>query len=236
MAPAQSAILAHYSFDSDFTDGSGNGNDLTTSSGTPNITSSAGETAFGGGALNLDQSGTQEHLQIGSSFSFNGTTPWSVAWWGQRSSSSLGSQGMIAGTIANSSDFIWTPDNPSVVQGIRVRHTTSDQVDSGGIIDDNAFHHWAVSYDGLGNLTIWRDNASLGTSGFSGNLDMTHVGAGTATINNSFFGQIDELYIFDEAIDGATVDSLFTSNTVVPEPGSLALLAFGGLALIRRRR
>jgi hypothetical protein len=61
---ASAALLAHYSFDSNFTDGSGNANHLTASSGTPNVTTTTGQHVFGGGAANLDQSGTQEHLAL----------------------------------------------------------------------------------------------------------------------------------------------------------------------------
>ena len=236
---ASAALLAHYSFDSNFNSSVGT-NHLTGSSGTPNITTTTGQHVFGGGALNLDQSGTQEHLAFTATIDFTGATPWSMTWWGQRSTSSLASQGMIAGTIADSNNFVWTPNNPAVnsVEGLRLRGpntTGTNQVDYDNIVDDNAFHHWAVVYDGSGSVTVWRDNVNLGTKSFSGDVLMTHVGAGTTSINNSFFGQIDELYIFDEAIGSATVASLFNNN-VVPEPGAVSLLCLGGMLLVRRRR
>lgn len=236
-SPLSAALLAHYSFDSNFTDVSGNGNNLSGSSGTPNITTTTGEHKFGGGALNLDQSGTQEHLAFTTTISFNGTSAWSMAWWGKRSTSSLAAQGMVAGTIEDSNNFVWTPNNPAAnsIEGLRIRRTTLDQADYDNIVDNNAYHHWAVVYNGSGSVEVWRDNVSLGSKTFSGILDLTHVGAGTASINNSFYGQIDELYFFNNAINSTTVNSLFTNN-VIPEPGSLMLLGLGGLIAMRRRR
>ena len=217
-AGSEAGLLAYYPFDGDFTDASGNNNHLTISSGAPNITSASGESMIGGGALNLDQSGIQEHLSFSSPVNFNGSTPWSMAWWGKRSSSAADAQGMIAGTIADSNDFVWTPSNPAngSVEGLRLRNSTGTSTDYDRIVDDNTYHHWAVVYNGAGSVEVWRDNISLGSKSFPGNITMTHVGAGTATINNSFFGQIDELHIFDEAIDAAKVHELFTAAD--PEP------------------
>jgi hypothetical protein len=212
---AEAGLIAYYPFDSGFADASGNGNHLTASSGAPDITTTPGAFKAGGGALNLDQSGTQEHLSFSIAIDFNGTTPWSIAWWGRRGLASLTSQGVVAGTITDSNNFIWTPNNASVVQGLRLRGPNStgvNQADYGGIPDDNAYHHWAVVYNGAGSVTVWRDNASLGSKLFSGDVLMTHVGAGTASINNSFFGQIDELHIYDEAIDSSTINTLYLAG------------------------
>jgi hypothetical protein len=53
-------------------------------------------------------------------------------------------------------------------------------------------------------------------------------------------GQIDELYIYDEAISAATVNSLFNAVTgpvTIPEPAGAVLLTLGFAGLgIRRRR
>jgi hypothetical protein len=101
--------------------------------------------------------------------------------------------------------------------------------------DDGGWHHWALSADGAGSLTVYRDNVSLGTVSAVTTFNATHVGQAFTSNAQSMNGQIDELYIFNEAIDSTTVGNLFTSNTI-PEPGSLLLLGLGGLAALRRRR
>jgi hypothetical protein len=231
-------VLVHYGFDSNFNDDSGNNNHLSGSSGTPDITVAAGETAFGAGALNLDQSGTQEHLAFDTFISFAGSDAWSMSWWGKRSSNALIGQGMVVGTINNSNNFVWTPDNSDVVQGLRLRNSNGVGVDYGGIADDNEYHHWAVSYNGSNSVTAWRDGVNLGTKTWGGGIVMTHVGAGTASQTNSFYGQIDELYLFTGTLSAADVISLRDNNTLaaIPAPAALpaGLVMMAGM-LMRRR-
>lgn len=232
------SILVHYSFDSNFNDDSGNNNHLSASSGTPNITTAAGEVKFGAGALNMDQSGTEEHLAFSSTVSLTYGNAWSMSWWGQRSSSALDSQGMVAGTIAANSNFIWTPDNSSVIQGLRLRNANNNNAEYGNISDDNAFHHWAVSYNGAGQVTAWRDGVNLGSRAWGGGITLTHVGAGTTTQNNSFWGQIDELYIFSGTLTQGEVNALRANNSlIIPAPAALpaGLLMLGAITMRRRR-
>ena len=221
VAPATPVLRAYYPFDGDFTDASGNNNHLTGSSGTPDITTVGAESAVGGGALNLDQSGTQEHLAFTTPIGFTGTTAWSMAWWGRRGTSSAATQGMIAGTITDSNNFVWTPSN-ATVEGLRLRDSAGASTDYDGIVDDNAYHHWAVVYNDAGSVEVWRDNVSLGSKAFTGSISMTHVGAGTASQTNSFFGQIDELYFYDGAIDAAKVGELFAAGVTDNTPPTLA--------------
>lgn len=223
VAPATPVLRAYYPFDSDFTDASGNNNHLTVSSGTPDITTVGAESAVGGGALNLDQSGTQEHLAFTTPIGFTGTTAWSMAWWGRRGTSSAATHGMIAGTITDSNDFVWAPSNPAAasVEGLRLRDSAGASTDYDGIVDDNAYHHWAVVYNGAGSVEVWRDNVSLGSKAFTGSISMTHVGAGTAIQTNSFFGQIDELYVYDGAIDAAKINELYSARVIPPPSVSL---------------
>lgn len=203
--------LHHYTFDTGFTDRVGS-NDLSGGGGTPNVTSAAGQVAFGAGALNLDQSGAEEQLDFTTGLSYDGTAAWSMSWWGQRSALAGNGSGMIVGTDNNSNDFVWTPDNASVVQGLRVRDNSGASTDYDGFPDDNAYHHWAFSYDGAGSVTAYRDGVNIGTKAWSGDIDFDHVGAGTASQSNSFYGQIDELRIMSGQLSADEVSNLRDHN------------------------
>jgi hypothetical protein len=225
--PVAAPLLAYFPFNSNFNDASGNNNHLSSSSGTPNITATTGQFTVGGGALNLDQSGTQEHLSLTTPINFNGTTPWSMSWWGKRSISSADTHGIVAGKITNTGDLVFTPNIPSGLQGIRLRNSTADSTDFSGIADDNAYHHWAVVYNGLGNVEVWRDNINQGSKAFSGVISLTHVGAGNPNQTNSFFGQIDDLSIYNGAIDATKVNELFSVG-VLPAITRLRIYLLGG--------
>jgi hypothetical protein len=217
--------IAHYSFDTDFRDASGNGNDLVIAAGSPSITTNVGEHCFGGGALDLaSTTANQSYLRPGTSFVFAADQPWSVAFWGRRRPGTDKRTGMVVGKVSNSSDFIWTPDNPSQVQGIRFRNSSGGNADFGGIPDDNQFHHWAVVADGKGNVTAYRDNTHLGTLARTTTFAIEAVGHAYNSMVHSYDGQIDELYIFDEAIDTDTIDLLYRSNGKTPDEGTLLLV------------
>lgn len=229
----QAGLVAYYSFDSGLTDGAAaaGGGTLTPSGAGAATTTTASEVKFGGGALAMDGASS---LAMATSISFSATDAWSVSFWGKRASDAGAASGMIVGSDGGGSEFIWTPDNSNVVQGLRFRNNGGGSADFGGIPDDAAYHHWVVIADGAGNVTTYRDNTSLGSIAIATNMTLNAVGTGAGNANR-YDGSIDELYIFDEAIDAGTVDSLFNSNTV-PEPGSLALLGLGGLCVLRRRR
>lgn len=209
-------LIAHYPFDTNSNDASQNGNHLVISSGSPAITTAEGTFRVGSGALNLDQSGTEQHLAFTTPINLVAAQPWSIAWWGKRGASTPGTHGGIVGTNANSNNFVWTPDNPNVVRGLRVRDNTGAQADYSDIPDDNAWHHWVVVYDGDGEVEVWRDNTSLGSQTFSGNLTLTHVGAITANKSNSFWGQLDDLRIYSQALDAAAIAALFNVDSEPP--------------------
>ena len=239
-AIGDAAVLAQYSFDSGFTDASGNSNDLINPAGPPTITSTGGETVFGDGAANfVSTEADVQSLELSNPITFGASDPWSIAFWGRRAAGSTNRQGMIIGNLA-ASDFIWLSDGGGGVNGMRFRNSSSTSYNNGtaadnAFPDDGGWHHWALAADGAGSLTVYRDNVSLGTVSAVTTFNATHVGQAFTSNAQSMNGQIDELYVFNEAIDSTTVGNLFTSNTI-PEPGSLLLLGLGGLAALRRRR
>lgn len=67
--------------------------------------------------------------------------------------------------------------------------------------------------DASGNVEVFYDNASLGTIAIATNFDITSVGQGFNAPLQSMNGQIDELYIYNEAIDSAKINELFGSTS-----------------------
>ena len=91
-----------------------------------------------------------------------------------------------------------------------------------------------VGYDQDTNIaTLWIDAASMASTSIVGDDD---GGPGDA-IDSFALRQSNSDYDETIIVDNLTVATTFDeANTGVPEPGSLALLGLGGLALLRRRR
>ncbi|MFT5412848.1 MAG: hypothetical protein ACI9NC_005600, partial [Verrucomicrobiales bacterium] len=221
---APGGLLAHYPFDSDFTDASGNDNHLNIATGSPSITSAAGERAFGSGAVDIDSTtSTEEYLNLTSPITFGSSDAWSVLFWVRRRPGTDFRSGMLIGNPSNNTDFIWTPDNASQVQGIRLRSSANTNANFGGFPDDGGFHHWAIIADGAGNVTSYRDNVAQSSVAMTTSFSITSVGQAFNSTTQSMDGQIDELYIYDEAITTSKVEELFLRNDLTEPAAGLIL-------------
>ena len=225
---ADAALVAYYSFDSDFSDAEATTGGGTLTGGSGAITTTAGDVAVGSGAVRLGGGG----MNLAETLTFGASDSWSVAFWGKRDSDADSREGMV---LANgSSTFIWTPDNSSVVNGLRVRSSGGDTDYDNNSADYTVYNHWAIVVDGSGatkNIKIYLNGDEvLSETDTSYAIAFSKFGGWTGATSNNYDGVIDELYIYNEAISEATVQAL------VPEPGSLALLGLGGLCLLRRRR
>ncbi len=239
---APAGVIAYYPFDADTSDASGNGNHLTgpitSGAASAMITTTAGESMFGGGAADFNSAVTdQAYYDLTTPISFSASDAWSVAFWARHRPGNDGRTGMIVGDPSDAANFIWIPRD-GAVDGIRVRtlnNTTQADYTTppAGVEPAGVFHHFAVIADGSGNVEVFYDNASLGVQALNTSLSITSVGQAFNQATQSMNGQIDELYLFDEAIDAARVDALFNN---IPEPSSGLLAALGGVALLRRRR
>ncbi len=68
----------------------------------------------------------------------------------------------------------------------------------------------------------------MGIGGFAG---------GASTFQEAWAGSLDEIALYDRVLDRATMQGHLWRLTQTPEPGTLTLLAIGGIgALVRRRR
>jgi hypothetical protein len=101
----------------------------------------------------------------------------------------------------------------------------------------NQWNHWAMTIDVStgemnmylnGDLMLGITNATAALN-FAGNYLFTvgnHPYGGAA-----YKGLLDEMYIFDRALDAAEVSAL-----AVPEPATLVLLGLGGLLSLRKKK
>ncbi|MDB4537519.1 hypothetical protein N9230_02780 [Akkermansiaceae bacterium] len=210
LAPAHAELLAYYPFDDNFEDASGNENHLTVGAGTPTISSIAGEIAQGDGALDLDSTISDQHyLNLTTPISFAAGEPWSISFWARHRPGNDGRSGMIAGDLTNT-NFLWIPRD-GAVDGFR--NNTGENADyispPAGVEPAGVYHHWAIVADGAGAIEVFYDNVSLGTQNITTNLDITSIGQAYNQNIQSMNGQIDELRLYDEAIDTATIAELF---------------------------
>ena len=129
---------------------------------------------------------------------------------------------MVIGNLS-ASDFIWLSDGGGGVSGMRFRNSSSASYNNGAagnnaFPDDGEWHHWALAADGAGSLTVYRDNVSLGTVSAVTTFNATHVGQAFNSDAQSMNGQIDELYIFGQALDAAEIGNLYNNvrDTTAP--------------------
>ncbi len=98
------------------------------------------------------------------------------------------------------------------------------------------FTHVVMVGDSAG-VTLYVNGASAGTGATSAVLSRHAIGTGAVradgTLVDGLTGAIDELVIYDRALDAAEIGAHYAS---IPEPSSWVLLVFGFAALIRRRR
>lgn len=242
-APAET--IFHYSFDTDYSDSSGNGFHGVAADGNGNgntdgvsITNAAGEYIFGGGAASFTDE--RDFVSIPQQLIGSGN-PYTISFWA-RDLSDNGAGGMVMGQTASNPSwfFLWHWDTYFRWRG---SGTVAERQADFTIVRDNAWHHWALiagDADGDGlvkEMTLYRDGDLVGTD--SGNLTgmiVDAIGEGYAgTSNFDWEGQIDEVWMFNTALSAAEVRSLRNTN-VIPEPAGVALLLCGLLSLAGLRK
>jgi hypothetical protein len=113
-----------------------------------------------------------------------------------------------------------------------------------GITMVNVWQHFVFQKDSLGNREIWVDGVLAASAGggdasdpFNGVLT---IGAEGPSQANSFGGRIDDMAIWNTALNPTEIGKLAggaTAVSIIPEPSSVLLGLLGSLALgLRRRR
>jgi len=157
----------------------------------------------------------------------NGTDGWTVAAWIQTSTTGIYYSNKPPVDSVPSDQIILRVDSDTVLEGDveGIAYITSDA--SSTPITDGQFHHVVLSMpaDGAGSSTWYLDGAALGTSAnVAGTAlpaeSVVFIGWGTDTsgVNDYFTGLIDDVRIYDDALDAAAVQALFDAGLGPPPP------------------
>jgi hypothetical protein len=100
-------------------------------------------------------------------------------------------------------------------------------------LSDGSFHHYALVNDFSANLaTLFVDGDLFGTAAYRSPGNIFTIGSeGAGGGSFGWSGKIDDIRVYDTALDKAGVQSLIA----VPEPSTLAIFALGMMGLVSRR-
>lgn len=178
--------------------------------------------------------GNDEYVKVGNDDIGSITSAITVAAWVKSSKSNWSAHDSIV-----TRGYNWRLFVSSSAYGT-IQAMDTDPAGSKGLgtvdINDEQWHHLAGVYDGS-FYTLYVDGVQDGAAvPATGSIAQTTshkftIGAfeSSGVIKKYYAGLIDEVRVFDEALDAAQIAAL------VPDPATMALLMAGGL-LIRRRR
>lgn len=245
---AHGDVIAHYSFDSDYTDSAGS-NDLTSGGGDGD--SIVGASQFGGGSLQLDSDqDTWLYVPTDSSAFDVGDGDFAVSLW-YRANVDFFAGGYWVNFGHSSFDTGYsvaqTNDGSDPVAGGWMQDGNNGFVFAPAATNDaQVFHHVVyqrngddaeIYYDGvLMDTTSGVDNVNLDASAnhaFTvGARNVANDGTGGGFAHD---GNIDEVWVLNRALSQDEITSLYQSN-LIPEPATMALMGLGVAIVLRRRR
>lgn len=194
----------HHAYDGGFTDSSAAGNHGT-ASGAATITSDPAAIAAGTGALSLDGADSSYVMLANPGF-FGESSPWTAAWWARRGE--LGAQmGMVMGTAATTTDFIWLNDSYT---GLRFRSSANNSFDF-TVPKDQQLRHYALVADGAGHLTLYLDGhfsqTLTGATPFA--IDSIGKAYPESSYHYNFNGTLDEVHVIGSALNANQIEALY---------------------------
>lgn len=230
-------------------DSSGNANDATFTDGTqatvgqPSAFADLGTSylfPFAKSAYNVPKEGTG--ISTGGAFSFvlwfqGGTVGRAMVTKGIQSRGNSGHMDWdIFTRTVNGNDFVTFRGSTGITNDPNVWLVEGSHPGTEG------WHFIAVTWDGTtdeNGVKIYvngqlADQGTATSTSLGTGYDLHLGGVQGPMANNTWDGYLDELAMFDYALSGAEVNSLYLA--AIPEPASLALMGLGGLMILRRRR
>lgn len=252
---AGAALVARYSFDGNALDSSGNGNHGTVSGATQTTDrfgNAASAYAFNGSSAYIATSplAYPSALNIGSQ-------SWTISAWVNATTVS-NSVRVIVGRYE--CGWYCAPGGPTnaalynlkLVNGVptfTVRDDTETlyEATAGSAISTDAWHLVTGVLDqGQATMSLYVDGTLSGSTALAAPMTLTDSGSrlevgrwdqsAFASPTYYFAGTIDDVRIYNTALDANAVGALNAGQDPLPEPGSLALLGLGAAALVARRR
>ncbi|MDB2673697.1 LamG domain-containing protein [Akkermansiaceae bacterium] len=250
VATSQATLVAHWTFDSDFTaDAGGSNYDLTPENG-----ATAGDVAGQfGNAADFDRAASQYAFTGGDVLSPGADYTYS-AWYNMNVDDITGSDRyFVLETSAGdtpSGTGAWTASIGLRETGGDVAQIFTHPSTAVGTVSyvANMWNHIAVTFDADGGTTGGIINAYLNGSAtpFATLDDVATstavgglvIGGHRAGTGRNFDGQIDDVAFWDNVLSTAEIQSLQTNtaNNVIPEPSGTVLLSLGMLAFVMHRR
>ena len=235
---ANAALVAHWSFDTDFTDSTGGHNGTLVDGGTANSGIDTVDKKFGAGSVDISADGAPgiDYVDIASPVTLvHDADGFTFAFWVKKRNND--NQAMVLGDRTAASDYVWM-HTASIFERSTI---ASNNFTQANWTSDTAWHHVAVVNNGAStnNMAIYLDGVSLPLVAGPTRLyafKLNTIGDGWNGANNfDLNGNVDEVWVYDHTLTGAEIVGL-RDNNAIPEPSTFHLLWLGllGLSGIRR--
>ena len=204
-------LLSYYPFNGNGNDLSPFNNHLTNNGATPTAD------RFGNANAAYDFDGISSFLtRTNPSYTFNSTSTFTVSFWYKRmNTASLGIPIMHATTA--SGNFVWIFQLASINMQFGTNKQGSAWIWAQSTTTTDVWTHIVMVYN-AGQMTLYKDNVAAATGTFN------HTAVSSATLpllvgkgvgGSHFYGQIDDIGIWNRALSQCEINDLYTSSTTL---------------------
>jgi len=199
------APIAHWTFDADFTDATGNGHDgtLVDDGDNANALIDAAEKKFGAGSFAMGDN--QDRAEITPMTLASDADGYTVSLWLRRTGAT--NEGIALGEVGKTPNLVWL----NAQSGNYIFKAAGQQSLVPGATNDADWHHLVFVDNGTGNgRTLYVDNVAT-TDTKNGDFTFDSLGAGYTQWG--LVGNLDEVWVFDVALTAEEVGALYQYNT-----------------------